>query len=171
MSIGPLYVVATLLPLASFLVLFLGGRRWGRLGAFVATAAIGGACVISLAGFITYVSALPGDHDHHGGGHGAHAAPAHRHGGGAEHKHDDAAEQKDAAEPKAHAAKPDEGHPLRTSAVTRLEDDPSLPPWRGSIPWAAIHFKSGDEPAMVLTLGYYIDGLAATMFLMITFIA
>ena len=45
-----LYVIAWLLPLASFLVLFIGGRRWGKVGAYIACAAIMTSFVLSAAG-------------------------------------------------------------------------------------------------------------------------
>ncbi len=62
-SYGSLYVIATLLPLASFIVLFLGGRRWGKAGAYVAIGAIAGACVLSVIGLVGYLSHSP-THDH-----------------------------------------------------------------------------------------------------------
>jgi NADH-quinone oxidoreductase subunit L len=69
-SYGHLYVIATLLPLASFLVLFLGGRRWHKVGAYIATGAIGAAFVLSFIGLVEYVS-----HAGHGHADQAHAAP------------------------------------------------------------------------------------------------
>jgi NADH-quinone oxidoreductase subunit L len=121
---GLLYVIATLLPLLSFVVLFLGGRRWGKVGAYVATAAIAGACVLSLMGLVEFVS-----HSHHGHEHQGHA----------------------------HAAE--------------TAGDHAGPPWHGSIDWATLSFTNEDSRATALTLGYYIDGLSAVMFAMVTFIA
>jgi NADH-quinone oxidoreductase subunit L len=113
MNPGALYVTATLLPLLSFLVLFIGGRRWGKYGAYVAIAAIGGACILSVTGFIWFVI---DSNQHHTPGHHAHA-------------------------------------------------------WHGSITWAKLSGFGADEGATELKLGYYIDHLSATMFVMVTFIA
>ena len=111
MNPGALYIAATLLPLASFLVLFLGGRRMRQYGAYIAIAAIAGACLLSLTGFIWFVV----DSSHHGEGHGHHA-------------------------------------------------------WHGSVVWAKLS-GYGSAPATELKVGYYIDALSATMFVMVTFIA
>jgi proton-translocating NADH-quinone oxidoreductase chain L len=147
---GFLYVIATLLPLASFVVLFLGGRRLGRFGAYIATAAIAGAFVCSAIGMAAYLQNRP---EHGLGGHGAQEGDGHEgHGHGMEAKAKDA-----------HAA--EKGHDDQTDAHTA-----DAPPWRGSIYWAWIGW-SGDKPAMGLELGYYIDGLAALMFAMVTLIA
>ncbi len=128
---GLLYVLATLLPLLSFVVLFLGGKRWGRAGGLIATGAIVAAFALSLAGFILFLS-HPHDEGHHAAGHS-----------GAGHDHQSASQ----------------------------EDEEHHPPWQGSMTWAALTGKPSSEPAMVLKLGYYIDGLAAVMFLMITLVA
>jgi NADH-quinone oxidoreductase subunit L len=137
MGYGTLYIAATLLPLASFVVLFLGGRRWGKVGAYVATGAILTSCVLSLIGLGAYLTHRP-DHGH--GGHGGHAAG------------------------ESHA----EAHGEQAGGHAA---DPATPPWHGSTYWAVLHFVDKDEPAVALRLGYFIDGLAATMFAMITFIA
>ncbi len=85
---GLLYVIAVLLPLASFLILLLGGKRLGIVAAYIATAAIGGAFVLSAIGLVRY--AREGDlftashHEPAAGqdhGHGA-AAPAEEPSGG-----------------------------------------------------------------------------------------
>ncbi|TMQ33756.1 MAG: NADH-quinone oxidoreductase subunit L [Planctomycetota bacterium] len=155
---GLLYVAATLLPLASFVLLLLagalrsvarpyrdqggigaslyetmGGDRPQRTGAYVATAAIGLAFVLSLVGFIYFVK------DHGFGGHreGAHAVAGGQGGGEAK-----PAEQ--------------EGAPAETR-------------WANHLDFANIALHSGK--ATVLTLGYYIDSLSAIMFLMVTLIA
>lgn len=145
MSYGMLYVAATLLPLASFVILFLGGRRWGKIGAYIATAAIFGAFLLSLTGLITYLS-LAETHRHE-----THAAAGHGH---------------DAHAKDEHAAKDEHehGHKEVVSATSS-----EAPPWHGAVNWAVLHFKS--DGAITLKLGYYIDGLAAAMFAMVTFIA
>jgi NADH-quinone oxidoreductase subunit L len=78
-SYGHLYVLATLLPLASFVVLFLGGRRWGKVGAYIATGAIAAAFVLSFVGLVEYVS-----HAGHGHGESAHAEGEATHEAGSE---------------------------------------------------------------------------------------
>src|SRR5438552_2821406 len=154
---GLLYVAATLLPLASFVLLLLagalrsvarpyrdqggigaslyetmGGDRPQRTGAYVATAAIGLAFLLSLVGFIYFVK------DHGFGGHkeSAHAA-----------EHIPAGQEAKPAEHEAAAATP----------------------WANHLDFANIALHSGK--ATVLTLGYYIDSLSAIMFLMVTLVA
>lgn len=152
---GILYVIATLLPLASFVVLFLGGRRLGKVGAYIATAAIAGGFVCSAIGLVAYMQNRP---EHH------HAAHSEGHDGhGMEPKEKDAHAEKEHAD-KGHEEKAhDAGHEVKTAAA-------DAPPWTGQIYWAWVGW-SGDEPRMSLMLGYYIDGLAAIMFAMVTLIA
>ncbi|HLJ96669.1 MAG TPA: NADH-quinone oxidoreductase subunit L [Gemmataceae bacterium] len=159
---GQLYVWATLLPLASFLLLLLagatraaarplrqtaagaavynllGGDRPVRTGAYVATGAMSMAFVLSLIGFILFQG-----RETHGAGHRAtgHAA-------GVIEKGHGSLEQEKLA-----------------SAEARAEDA-----WRGSVTWAALPELAG-KPAVALALGYRIDSLTAIMFLMVTFIA
>jgi NADH-quinone oxidoreductase subunit L len=140
---GLLYVVATLLPLVSFLVLLLaGGLKWllrsagdtgpgaslyrllggdtpSRAGAYVATGAIGLAFVLSVTGAVWFLQ-------------------ENAHQPGAEHGHDEAGIA-----------------------------------WTGSVPWAWIQPAgvSGSEQATVLRVGYRIDSLTVIMFLMVTLIA
>jgi NADH-quinone oxidoreductase subunit L len=154
---GHLYVVGTLLPLASFLLLLLaGGLRMAlrpyresdgfraslfqglggdnpKWPAYVATAAIGIACVLAVIGFVRLV----GEH--------------------AEHE----AEQKVAQQHDQH----DEGE--------KKEEHPHVSGWADHVQWAWIGPRSvaEKEPARVLHVGYRIDHLAAVMFLMVTFIA
>jgi proton-translocating NADH-quinone oxidoreductase chain L len=155
---GSLYVIATLLPLASFVVLFLGGRRLGRLGAYIATAAIAGAFVCSAIGLAAYLQNRP-EHHHHGGhdAHGHDHDKAHGHGEAKAEKHDEG-----------HAADKHDSKPH--AAAAHAESGGEVPPWRGSVYWAWVGW-SGDKPAMSLELGYYIDGLAAVMFAMVALIA
>jgi NADH-quinone oxidoreductase subunit L len=156
---GLLYVVATLLPLASFVLLLLAGAlRWAarphrdtalggaiytalggdippRWPAYIATGAMAGAFVLSVAGFVYFLQ----DHPVHWVG--AHESEAHSAGEGHE-------------------------HPRAASG------------WHGSINWAFRwqlapnhEFSPATGPASALTLGYRIDSLAAAMFLMVTFVA
>ena len=147
---GHLYVAATLLPLASFVLLLLGGglralarayrqtklggavfrmaggdqpRRWGS---YIATAAIAGAFLLCLTAFVIFEQ----DPAHAGAGH-------------------------DAAEA-THA----EGHEAQHEGPGK---------WEQSWTWVQMDFPSrrGTE----LSLGYRIDNLSAIMFLMVTFIA
>jgi NADH-quinone oxidoreductase subunit L len=155
---GLLYVAATLLPAASFLVLLLagglrlalrgnrdsgfgaaiyqalGGDRPHRAAAFVATAAIGLAFVLSLIGFIYFL------HDH--------PMPAF-----ADTPHGAGVEQVPPAE-----------HPQGKPAA---EVDTR---WSGTVHWADIGVFNTSKSAF-LALGYRIDSLTAIMFLMVSFIA
>lgn len=139
---GLLYVVATLLPLASFTIVLLmaglrmlgrayrtnatglalyqamGGDTPPRWPAYVATGAIGGAFILCLIGFVLFVQDF-GVSAHHEGGH-------------------------------------EEAHPAE-----RI--------WQGSVVFAKVASTTGF--ASTLELGYKIDSLSATMFLMVTFIA
>jgi NADH-quinone oxidoreductase subunit L len=151
---GILYVVATLLPLASFVLLLLaggvralarayrttplggsvfrlmGGDKPGRLGSFIATAAIAAAFVLCLIGFIQFQQDPANNHEAHGATTAAHGETGKTHGEGT------------------HAAE------------SR---------WAQSWSWIQMDFpsKRGTE----LALGYRIDHLSSIMFLMVTFIA
>jgi NADH-quinone oxidoreductase subunit L len=161
---GHLYVVATLLPLASFLLLLLAGglraylRRYrdsgdageslyrllggdapGRGGGYVATSAIALSFVLVLFGFVQFQrdeSAL------HHAGHDGEPGAAKEHG----HEH---------------------------GAKTDTAEEEHRARWSGQITWAAINPAKVADPgrATSLHVGYYIDSLAAIMFLMVTFIA
>jgi NADH-quinone oxidoreductase subunit L len=150
---GHLYVVATLLPLASFVALLLAGALrwfarsnqstgWGaglyhalggdhpqRGAAYVATAAIAGAFLLSVIGFVRFA-----DDQHlfeeHGGQHAVRA-------------------EKDAA--------------VEGSEIV----------WSGHVAWAHVGSSPVDDaaPGTLLTVGYHIDSLSAIMFLMVTLIA
>ncbi len=150
---GHLYVVATLLPLASFVLLLLGGGirslarayrntslggtvfglmggdKPGRIGSLIATAAIAGAFVLCLIGFVLFLQ-----------------NPGHAHGG---------PEAAGAVHGEAHDAHAESGH--------------HADPWAQSWTWLQMDFPSrrGTE----LALGYRIDHLSSIMFLMVTFIA
>jgi NADH-quinone oxidoreductase subunit L len=138
---GPLYVGATLLPLASFALILLGGTlraavrpyresEWGgalfqalggdiprKTAAYLATGAIALAFVLSLIGFILFARQFGLSHHEPPPGHEVHYGHA----------------------------------------------------WFGQTTWATLSF--GGRPATQLTLGYYIDSLSAIMFLMVTFVA
>jgi NADH-quinone oxidoreductase subunit L len=164
---GFLYVLATLLPLASFVVLILvaalrtacrpyrdtdtvgatlfralGGdipRKWP---AYVATGAMGLACVLSLIGFILFR---------------IDAVKAHGHTGEATETHPvivEGEKAEPAGEVKKHRTIHDE-----------MEDR-----WSGRVEWARIGTIGGSSRATVLQLGYHVDGLTVAMFLMITFV-
>jgi len=180
---GLLYVAATLLPLASatFLLLMFGLRSFlrqyrdqGGLGdslfkamggdkslrwpAYVATAAIAGAFLLCLTGAIIYISEA---HDNHHRIHHLHHEIGHL-------QHDlEHAGEKEAAklEKKVHNLE----HEL-----TELENR-----WSGSIEWAMVLPRTVSEGGSIrdahhgttLSVGYYLDNLSVTMFLMVTLIA
>ncbi len=162
-----LYVAATLLPVISFVLLLLagglraalrpgreggpggslyqmlGGDRPVRTGAYVATSAIGLAFVLSLIGFVWYSRDYAALHQEH---HDQQAAAAGHgaEGGAAGHDPD--------------AAKLGEQFESR---------------WKGSVNWAWVYpgGLADSGRGTLLTLGYRVDHLTATMFLMVTFIA
>lgn len=159
---GMLYVWATVLPLASFLLLLLvgalraalrpyrespacgglyrlvGGDAPGRTAAYVATAAIGGAFILSFIGFIMHARDAASEHDSHA----------------------------------AHA-KTEEGHGEKGHAGKGTEFEGR---WQAKLEWARVgptrdDPHTGPAPASVLSLGYKIDHLSTIMFLMVTLIA
>ncbi len=157
---GQTYVLATLIPLASFVALLvagglknlgrtykdswgaslywiLGGDSPGRAGAYVATAAIGTSCVLCVIGLVRFLNEFPVETHAHGSDHGA------------VHAHDEKKPETD--HDKNVAPKPDQS-------------------WTGSVVFAKL---SGDSnrPATEFRLGYRIDHLAAVMFAMVTFVA
>src|SRR5580700_11327322 len=158
---GMLYVVATLLPLASFvLLLLLGGVRnaarpykqsglgqkifWmaggdvpTKTGAYVATAAIGLSCVLCLIGLVWFLNTHPLEHETVT----SHAEPA-----------------------LANANAPGHGDSARGEAS---EDK-----WSGRVTFARVGmFKTAGQMGGELQVGYRIDHLSAVMFAMVTFIA
>src|SRR5581483_4256955 len=189
---GLLYVVATLLPLASFVVLLvlgglrnfvrrhkeaggaslglynlLGGDTPGRLSAYIATAAIGLAFVCSVIGFVNL------QHDMH---------EAHE----LEHKVQvKIAERTNLAQEAEKAGKnAEEKLEKLHHEIEELEKEharaEALPRFKDSFKWARIAPASTakyDEktkledrlaaPATLLSVGYRIDNLAAIMFLMV----
>jgi NADH-quinone oxidoreductase subunit L len=150
---GLLYVVATLLPLASFVVLLLVAavrtllrERWperfggdqpaGRGAAYLATAAIAGSCVLSVIGFAMYYYS------------------EHRE----EHTH---------VEPEVAAE--------REKAQQEQAERDLAERWSDRLNWAWVSPEptgtADATPGTVLQLGYHIDSLSAIMFVMVTFIA
>jgi NADH-quinone oxidoreductase subunit L len=180
---GWLYVVATLLPLASFVFLLLFGavrniarayRRTGlggtvygvlggdtppRIGPYVATAAIGLSCVLSIVGLVWFLSDFPvslheEEHDHDTAAHVA-----------ADHK-DDHKDDHDSKDDKKDEKKDDHaGHDHSHGAKGQF--------WAGALySIAEIGMKKHDpRVGLKLEVGYYIDHLSAIMFVMVTFIA
>jgi NADH-quinone oxidoreductase subunit L len=155
---GLLYVVATLLPLASFVLLLLagalrtalrpspdsgpggplyrmlGGDRPVKTGAYVATGAIGLAFVLCLIGFILFTR----DHEH---------ALPHESPTGPE------------------AAAGEAEHP----AKGKREQFESH--WKGRMHWAWVSPQGDAQLGSLLQLGFKIDHLSTVMFLMVTLIA
>lgn len=81
------YVAAVFLPLAAFLIEFLGIRILGRKNAYIATGAIGLAFVLSLVGFITYFASAEGVFAPHAAASETHGEGGHEAEGGHEHAH------------------------------------------------------------------------------------
>jgi NADH-quinone oxidoreductase subunit L len=153
-SPGLLYVVATLIPLLSFLIILtvggikniartyretgwgqslywlLGGERPGKGGAYLATGAIALSCVLSVIGLVRFLGEYPVQ-SHHG-----------------EH----AAVHADAGHGSAHA------HSSRQA-------------WEGHVTWAHVTGADKSTPGGNLALGYYIDHFGAVMFAMVAFVA
>jgi NADH-quinone oxidoreductase subunit L len=147
---GLLFVLATILPLVSFVILLLTGaiRSWarsvrpdaphwlegnrppGRMGAYIATGAIAASCILCLIGFVMFLR----EHAEHDPHVAAHAEVA---------QHD--------------------------APVVAAE--PSEDRWSGRLTWASLSVKSASPKAAALQLGYKIDSLSAVMFVMVTFIA
>ncbi len=174
---GMLFVVATLLPIASFLLLLLagamrtylrrhrgqpladavshmlGGETPGRGPAYVAPGAIGLACVCSVIGFVTYLGEREVvERDLIVNEDREHAA---------QEKYQHAAE---GSEEKANAAKEVKEAEEKRSAIEGR--------WAGNIVWAGVYpdGQKDSERAAFLRVGYRIDSLSAIMFVMVTFI-
>jgi NADH-quinone oxidoreductase subunit L len=186
---GLWFVTATLLPLASFLLLLiaggvknfvrarrqsavgasfyemLGGDTPSRIGAYVATAAIGLAFVCSLIGFVAYLDTGHKDHE-----------AAHK----LEH---DLAELRHEKE---HSTDPKREQELDNEIERTEKELAGLERrWADSVFWAKLSKRrdeDGKEKSMLsgvrdpgraheLRVGYYIDDLSAIMFLMVTLVA
>src|SRR5262249_19712889 len=140
----------------------------GRGAAYVATGAIALAFFFSLTGFVWYTEEhhslihehglLPGLRDGHG--HANHGAGAHAGEAKMEKEGDDAEEGHDPAEEKAYE-----------DAVSNHRQ--LLLRWSGSWQWLRIKPAgiSDADKGTVLRVGYYIDSLAALMFVMVSFVS
>ncbi|HLW67667.1 MAG TPA: NADH-quinone oxidoreductase subunit L [Gemmataceae bacterium] len=157
---GLLYVIATLLPLASFVILLLigalrnaarpyGGNGFGatlywlfggdqpvRIGAYVATGAIALSFILSATGLVWFLNDK-----------------------GVGHHHDEV--QTSGTETETKPAGHQHGHSHEADHK-----------WADHVTWARVGMLETDvRPAVELNLGYYIDHLAAVMFTMVTFVA
>jgi NADH-quinone oxidoreductase subunit L len=190
-SPGLLFVVATLLPLASFGVLLLwGGLRWvlrpyartegpaaglyqllgGDVGgvapAIVATAAIGLACVLCIAGFVLFLI----DHHHTE----AILKTLRREVSRLETdeeliRHRDAVDKQRESRDHKKAERDLEG---AREAHEEAEKDFAAK-WSSHVRWAAVLPRTAADPGSgtALFVGYRIDMLAGVMFVMVTFVA
>ncbi|QDU60741.1 NADH-quinone oxidoreductase subunit L [Planctomycetes bacterium Pan216] len=180
---GLIWVIATLVPLAAFVVQILFGSVLKRANAYIATGAIGFSFFLSTMGMLWYASfkpgvlSPPGHHAHHeevveGAGAAGHADHSHdgEAGEATDHGHEDAG----------HDSEADHG-PVNPVA------------FEGSISWATL-IRGEDtlskvlreNPALgdligpedlreegpgVVSVGYRIDNITALMFFMVTLIA
>jgi NADH-quinone oxidoreductase subunit L len=213
---GLLFVAATLLPLASFVLILLSNGLWalarryreqaagaalynalgremgGRVPAYVALAAIGLACVLSVTGLVWYVR----DHGKY-----LHAtekaedevAEARKRAHAAE-KAVEKAEEEVAKAKKGKAKKALEAAEGKVAEQKKLVEEAEkqqekaedavrdaekswqgrrAAAWQGRFDWVRLRPAGLNDPdrATVLQLGYNIDTLAALMFAMVTFIA
>ncbi|HEV3145573.1 MAG TPA: NADH-quinone oxidoreductase subunit L, partial [Gemmataceae bacterium] len=158
---GRLYVIATLLPIASFVILLLigglrnaarpyrgssvgatlywlfGGDQPLRMGAWIATGAIALSFILSATGLVWFLKDF-------GVGHHEETLAA-------------------VVETETKAGAHDHGH---EHAATHHHA------WAEHVTWARVGMLRDDSrPAIELNLGYYIDHLAAVMFTMVTFVA
>src|SRR5262249_32352064 len=124
----------------------------GKGAAYVATGAIGLACLLSLIGFVKFTSEAAAVHEEHAGV---------IHQGGHEHGKEPSKKDKEKQAKK------------RAAAHSDLQDFEER--WSGRMrpDWAVVRPASlGDsDKGTVLQLGYHIDHLTAAMFLMVTFVA
>jgi NADH-quinone oxidoreductase subunit L len=127
-----------------------GGDVPTKVGAYVATAAIGLSCVLCVVGLVWFLRDHPIDHGHeHGAGH------THQHA----HAGDHADAHKDQAENGEHDHDADEDHGDEwAERITFLRV-------------SALKPESDRRGATELQLGYRIDHLSALMFAMVTFVA
>jgi NADH-quinone oxidoreductase subunit L len=174
---GYLFVAATLLPLLSFLLILLacgawalarryqnseigeriyelfGGDKGGRGAAYVATAAIGVACLFSVAGLAILVGTSAADERER--------ARLEEEIQDLQKKHDKAADPVRQAELLGESA-------ARSARLTQLQDK-----WEGRLDWLRLSPAGVGDPdrGTVLQLGFRIDTLTALMFVMVTFVA
>jgi NADH-quinone oxidoreductase subunit L len=167
---GMMYVVGTLVPLASFVALLtlgglknlgrryqdtgwgqslywlLGAEQPGRVGAYVATVAIGISAVLGTIGLVRFLGEHPlGHHEHE-----QHAAvETHK-----DHEHAD--------------AKGDKHEHYNEHDATDHADAA----WAGRVMFASMaRLRDDHRPGMKLELGYRIDHFGAAMFAMVAFVA
>ncbi len=204
---GFYFVIATLLPLASFVLILLafgmwcvfrpyrdtnwgsglynlfGGDRPGPLPAYVATGAIGLAFVFSLTGFVLYTSS---EHeDLHTRQELSQEAAHSDHQLGHTSAHEKKLQEKLEKEPKpAGADKEKLEKELKETREkkkkleedlkeTRENLDKAEARWAGRFNWLSVAPAGLKDPkqATVLQLGFFVDGLTALMFLMVTLVA
>ena len=138
-----LYVAAVLLPLAAFVVEFLGVRRLGRVSAWVATGAIGLSFVLSLVGFVAYFASAEGVFPRH-----------------------EVAQKGPAALERGAGATPSAAEGRRSPLAWRAGFD-----WVSLGGGAATRPDGTPAPPLTIPVGIYVDNLTAVMFLMVTFVA
>ena len=139
-----LYVIAWLLPLASFIVLVLGGKHWGKAGGYIACLAIFGSFLLSLAGFVSYANQAEGLFTGHHQEATHAAAP-------------DATSELSQNEQQASVSEHSQEH---------AEHADSALAWTWSFTWIDI---GGGK--LTIPMGFYVDHLTAIMFLMVSFVA
>lgn len=173
---GLLFVAATLLPLASFVLLLLvgalraalrphrhegglpatlfkllGGDVPGRGPGYVALGAIALAFVCSFAGFVLYL----------------HDRPLHL------ERLDSIDKRLAAQEERLHHGSDEDGAARKALQAVKQELEAENARWADSVTWASVRPESQRDPerGTILRVGFYIDTLAAVMFVMVTFIA
>jgi NADH-quinone oxidoreductase subunit L len=159
-----LLAIAWLLPLASFVLILLFGPRMGKAGkggGYLATAAIGGSCLLS---FIALFGVWLPKHgpmppEHHGAHAAEHATDSHAADGHGE-QHASGGEEQTPAEQAAA-----EGHAEGDDVFHAEEPLAKIQPVVGD--W----YTLGQFGSLRVTIGYYIDALTVLMFTMVTFIA
>ena len=133
--------LATLLPLASFFVILIGGRRFGRAfghGAYIAVGAIGTAAVLSFLSLAIWLTShFPASS--HDAKHGTAASAE----SGSEHGH---------AGPASHGSQEQHGDHVPQAYVGE-------------------YYTLGVFGKLRLSIGYYIDSLTICMFCMVTLVA
>jgi NADH-quinone oxidoreductase subunit L len=155
-TLPALLAIATLLPLASFVVIVLAGGRMGPHGKYaghMATAAIVSSFVLSLIALVGVW--LPN-----------HPLQAADHAAGSEHAAaDDHAADDHAADEHAAVAHAANTHAAHGGGHHELPANPPPPYYTGN--W----YSLGEFGSLKLTIGWYIDSLTVTMFCMVTLIA
>ena len=159
---GWLYVLAVLIPLASFVVQLLGIRVFRRLNAYIATGAIVTSFALAFFGFLSYVVANPGVFS------GPHDEPAPAPAPAAEKTAALALAKNQAIQRVALAQGTVESGGLEaehasTHAPRRV--------FAGRFDWVLIDKGPNGEEGLSIPLEIRIDNLAAIMFVMVTFIA